>query len=76
MNPGGEKRSLSIWSEPRVQGGEPMVWGSGARVIDLLDRVDAGDPPAEVADDFMLALPSLELLLDLRTALADTKGEK
>ena len=37
-------RSVTIMAADAVKAGEPIVWGTGgARVIDLLDRVDAGE---------------------------------
>jgi uncharacterized protein (DUF433 family) len=68
------RRSVTIWSVPPVRGGEPLVWGSGgASVRDLLDRVDAGDPPESVAADFLVEPSSLELLLELRNVLSEQK---
>jgi uncharacterized protein (DUF433 family) len=64
-----EQRSITIWSAPGVQGAEPMLWGAGSRVIDLLDHIDAGDPVAEVAGDFLVEPEALQLLLDLRSVL-------
>lgn len=65
-----EKKSFMVWSDPGICGGEPMMWGSGARVVDLLDRIDAGDSVTEVADDFVVARPSLELLVEFRALLS------
>lgn len=78
-----EKRTISIWAEPGVQGGEPMLWGAGCRVIDVLDRIDAGDSVEEVAQDFTVGPGTLRLLLDLRSVLqshpasvSGSKGER
>ncbi len=66
-------RQISIMSSPEVHGGEPVLWGtSGARVIDLLDRMDAGDSIEEVAKDFVFDPANLELLVALRDSLAST----
>jgi uncharacterized protein (DUF433 family) len=61
-------------SSPRVQGGAPVLWGTcGARVIDLLDRVDAGDSIEDVAKDFTFDEANLELLIALRDTFATTQ---
>jgi uncharacterized protein (DUF433 family) len=72
------RRDISIWSFPDVHGGEPVLWGTlGARVVDLLDRIDAGDSIEEVAKDFLVDGESLELLVELRAALLeDTERER
>jgi uncharacterized protein (DUF433 family) len=67
------RRSFIVWSEPGVHGGVPMVWGTGARVIDLLDRIDAGDSIEDVAKDFTFDEANLELLVALRDAIAPTQ---
>lgn len=68
------RREISIWSFPDVHGGEPVLWGTcGARVIDLLDRIDAGDSIEEVAKDFLFDEANLELLVALRDAICPTQ---
>jgi uncharacterized protein (DUF433 family) len=68
------RREISIWSFPDVHGGEPVLWGTcGDRVIDLLDRIDAGDSIEEVANDFLFDEANLELLVALRDAIAPTQ---
>jgi uncharacterized protein (DUF433 family) len=64
------KRELTIWSDPRVSGGQPHMWGALAPVRDLLDRIDAGDSVALVAEDFSCPVESLELLVELREVLS------
>ena len=64
-------RLLGIASHPNVNGGAPSF--RGIRLIDLLDRVDAGDSTAEVAEDFGVEARSLELLVELRDAIAPTQ---
>lgn len=68
------RREILIWSFPDVHGGEPVLWGTcGARVIDLLDRIDAGDSIEEVAKDFLFDEANLELLVALRDAIVPTQ---
>lgn len=62
-------RSLHITARPGIAGGEPCISLSGTRVVDLLDRIDAGDSVEEVARDFSCDPGSLELLVELRAAL-------
>ncbi len=59
-------RYLHITSRPGIAGGEPCFSLKGTRVVDLLDRIDAGDSIKEVAKDFSVETESLELLLELR----------
>lgn len=67
-------RSISIMSMPPIHGGEPVLWGAcGTRVIDLLDRIDAGDSIEYVAKDFTIDEANLELLVELRDTLAPTQ---
>lgn len=42
---------------PHVASGAALL--DGARIIDLLDRVDAGDTPKDVAQDFRVPLSDL-----------------
>lgn len=64
------ERTLKVMSHPGIQGGDPVLWGSqGTRVLDLLDRIDAGDSIEEVAKDFNCDQGSLELLVELRDVL-------
>lgn len=44
---------------PLLNGGRPTIASRGVAVDDLLSRVRAGEPPAEVADDFHLSLDDL-----------------
>jgi len=61
---------LTVYSDPQVAGGEPVLIGTlGTRVTDLLDRIDAGDSIEDVAKDFSVEPSSLELLVELRDAL-------
>lgn len=60
-------RHLGIASHPNVNAGAPSF--SGIRVVDLLDRIDAGDSIPEVAEDFGVEAGSLELLVELRDSL-------
>lgn len=67
-------RSISIMSSPRIHGGDPVLWGTcGARVTDLLDRIDAGDSVEYVAKDFTIDEANLELLVALRDTLVSTQ---
>jgi uncharacterized protein (DUF433 family) len=68
----GRYRALWIASRPSIAGGAPLL--NETRVIDLLDRIDAGDSVEEVAEDFSVYVDSLELLIQLRDLLqADTE---
>lgn len=68
------RREILIWSFPDVHCGEPVLWGTcGARVIDLLDRIDAGDSIEDVAKDFTFDEANLELLVALRDTLRPTQ---
>jgi len=51
-----------IHCDPKVAFGEPML--RGARIVDLVDRVAAGDSVAATAEDF--GVPLDEVLLVLR----------
>ena len=51
-----------IHCDPKVAFGEPMV--RGARIVDLVDRVAAGDSITDTAEDF--GVPVDELVLVLR----------
>jgi len=63
-------RQITVMSSPKVHGGAPVLWGTcGARVVDLLDRIDAGDSIEEVAKDFTFDESNLELLVALRDSL-------
>lgn len=63
-------RYLEIIADPNIAGGAPVVWGTlGTRATDLLDRIDAGDPVEEVAEDFSCDPGSLELLVEMREVL-------
>jgi uncharacterized protein (DUF433 family) len=63
-------RHLTILSDPKIAGGEPLLFGTlGTRVVDLLDCIDAGDSVEEVAKDFSCDPGSLELLVELREVL-------
>lgn len=54
------KRAL-VTIDPHVAGGVPLVRrGIGIRVEDILDRVNAGDDPAEVARSFKLRLAEVK----------------
>jgi uncharacterized protein (DUF433 family) len=67
-------RQITVMSSPGVQGGAPVLWGTcGARVIDLLDRIDAGDSIEDVAKDFTFDEANLELLVALRDTLVSTQ---
>jgi uncharacterized protein (DUF433 family) len=50
-----------------------MLWGTGARVTDLLNRIDAGESIEAVAKDFTFDEANLELLVALRDVLAPTQ---
>lgn len=62
-----ENRSLWIVSRPAVAGGAPLL--DGVRIVDLLDRIDAGDQLEFVAEDFNVEPDALSLLLQLREEL-------
>lgn len=67
-------RSISIMSSPTIHGGDPVLWGTcGARVTDLLARIDAGDSLEYVAKDFTINESNLELLVALRDAIVPTQ---
>jgi uncharacterized protein (DUF433 family) len=67
-------RQITVMSSPGIHGGEPVLWGTcGARVIDLLDRIDAGDSIEDVAKDFTFEEANLELLVALRDTLVSTQ---
>lgn len=44
---------------PLLNGGRPSIASRGIAIEDLLSRVRAGEPPAEVADDFRLSVDDL-----------------
>jgi uncharacterized protein (DUF433 family) len=69
------RREITVWSFPDVQGGDPVLWGTcGTRVVDLLDRINAGDSIEEVAKDFCCDEADLELLVSLADVLLDAAG--
>lgn len=50
-------RTATIASHPAIEGGELLLRdrnrdGPSTRVVTLLDRIDAGDSVADVAEDF------------------------
>jgi uncharacterized protein (DUF433 family) len=49
--------------DPRRAFGQPVVIDGGARVEDLVDRFQAGDSAAEIADDFGVPLAGVEDVL-------------
>lgn len=50
--------------DPRKAFGQPIFKASGARLVDVLDRWNAGDHPTAIADDF--AVPEADVLDVLR----------
>jgi uncharacterized protein (DUF433 family) len=56
--------------DPRVAFGLPLVVQGGARVEDLVDRFQAGDTLAELADDFDVPLDQLEDVIRVATKAA------
>ncbi|WP_146842681.1 DUF433 domain-containing protein [Cellulomonas composti] len=48
--------------DPRRNFGAPTVESRGIRVADILDRVRAGEPAGDVADDFLLPVRDVEAL--------------
>lgn len=50
--------------DPRINFGQPTIQGHGVRVEDVLSRIRAGEPVADVADDYAVPVDAVSELLN------------
>lgn len=62
--------TAEVLVDPRQAFGQPLVVHGGARVEDLVDRFQAGDGFAEIADDFGVPSPEVEDVIRVALRLA------
>jgi uncharacterized protein (DUF433 family) len=53
---------VEVVVDPNINGGQPTLARRGIRVEDVVSRLDAGERPTEVADDYRLSIDELESL--------------
>jgi uncharacterized protein (DUF433 family) len=52
--------SVDVLVDPWLNGGQPTVADRGIRVLDIVNRLKAQEPPGDVADDYQLTLREVE----------------
>lgn len=68
---------IEIRRTPSLCNDQPyLAEGMGIRVVDIVDRVRAGDSALEVAKDFGVKLESVRLLAEVAEALAPTDAAR
>jgi uncharacterized protein (DUF433 family) len=63
-------RTAEVIVDPKIAFGLPLVAHGGARVEDLVDRFQAGDSVAEIADDFGVPAEEVEDVIRVATRSA------
>jgi uncharacterized protein (DUF433 family) len=53
---------VDVVVDPWLNGGQPTVAGRGVRVVDIVNRLKASEPVADVADDYDLTVREVEQL--------------
>ncbi|MGQ0736188.1 MAG: DUF433 domain-containing protein [Acidobacteriota bacterium] len=52
--------AMLIAIDPSISFGRPVVLSGGISTATIVERIDAGEQPADLADDYGLALPEIE----------------
>lgn len=67
---------IEIHRTPSLCNDQPyLAEGAGVRVVDIVDRVRAGDSLGEVAEDFGVKLESVRLLVEMVEAASEGERE-
>jgi len=67
---------IEIRRTPSLCNDQPyLAEGAGVRVVDIVDRVRAGDSEMDVANDFGVKLESVRLLIEVAKAVSEGERE-